>query len=198
MQRLLQIGAAGLAAMAIGLVALPGCLGPAGSGGANDEGEVSGTEAAAPQENVGTAAQALTTCSNTARAKHSNKCFDIQGASTASGARLIQYSCHSGSNQQFQAVALDGGDYMLVARHSGMCLDVQGSSTANGALIIQYPCHGERNQRFRLNPAGAGYSNIVAKHSGKCLDVQGASTADVAPIIQYACHGGDNQKFLVN
>lgn len=198
MQRLLQIGAASLAAIALGLVALPGCMGSAGSGGGNDAGEVSGTEAAAPQEDVGTVQQALTTCSNSARARHSNKCFDIEGASTASGARLIQYSCHSGGNQQFQAVALNGGDYMLVARHSGMCLDVQGASTANSARLIQYPCHGQNNQRFRLNPAGAGYSYIVAKHSGKCLDVQGASTADVVPIIQYTCHGGDNQKFRVN
>jgi hypothetical protein len=35
-------------------------------------------------------------------ARHSGKCLDVTSASTANGARLIQYTCGSGGNQQFK------------------------------------------------------------------------------------------------
>ncbi|WP_369332899.1 RICIN domain-containing protein [Nonomuraea candida] len=34
-------------------------------------------------------------------ARHSGKCLDVTGHSTADGARLIQYACGGGQNQQF-------------------------------------------------------------------------------------------------
>lgn len=35
-------------------------------------------------------------------ARHSGKCLDVKDASTANGARLIQWTCGTGVNQQFQ------------------------------------------------------------------------------------------------
>ncbi|MFJ7063051.1 RICIN domain-containing protein [Streptomyces microflavus] len=39
------------------------------------------------------------------KAKHSGKCLDVSGNSTANGARLFQYACGSGTNQQFKCPA---------------------------------------------------------------------------------------------
>jgi hypothetical protein len=35
-------------------------------------------------------------------ARHRAKCLDVNNASTANGARLIQWTCGTGTNQQFQ------------------------------------------------------------------------------------------------
>jgi alpha-galactosidase len=35
-------------------------------------------------------------------AQHSNKCLDVSGASTANGATIHQWTCGSGTNQQWQ------------------------------------------------------------------------------------------------
>jgi endoglucanase len=40
--------------------------------------------------------------------------------SNADGAELVQYTCGSGTNQQFQMVA-NGSYFQLRARHSGKC-----------------------------------------------------------------------------
>ncbi|MEN6320661.1 MAG: RICIN domain-containing protein [Syntrophaceae bacterium] len=126
-------------------------------------------------------------------AKHSGKCLDVSGVSTANGANIIQYDCHGGSNQQWTLTNKGDGYYLAVAKHSGKCLDVSGVSTANGTNIIQYDCHGGSNQQWKLIPKGQGYYMLTAKHSGKCLDVAGASMANGVNIIQYDCHGGPNQ-----
>ena len=55
--------------------------------------------------------------------QNSGKCLDVASASTADGANIIQYTCGSGTNQQWQWVAT-GSYFQLKARHSGKCLDV--------------------------------------------------------------------------
>ncbi|MFF3334534.1 RICIN domain-containing protein [Streptomyces sp. NPDC002888] len=39
-------------------------------------------------------------------ARHSGKCLDVADASTANGARLIQWPCGTGANQQMQRPAV--------------------------------------------------------------------------------------------
>jgi cytochrome c peroxidase len=79
------------------------------------------------------------------RSRQTQQCIDIEGASRQPGARVLQWSCHGGTNQVFQ-----WRDGMLVARHSNQCLDVFGASAADGAALVQWPCHGGGNQRFTL------------------------------------------------
>ena len=62
-------------------------------------------------------------------AQHSGKAADINGASTAAGARLIQWAPGSGLNQQFDFLPSDGGHYRIRARHSGLVLQVASNST---------------------------------------------------------------------
>jgi hypothetical protein len=82
-------------------------------------------------------------------AQHSGKCLDVNNASTANNAPVIQYACGTGTNQQWQLRPVSGTGYVeIVARHSGKCLDVSGQSTANSARIQQYDCWGGANQRW--------------------------------------------------
>jgi Ricin-type beta-trefoil lectin domain/Glycosyl hydrolases family 43 len=128
-------------------------------------------------------------------ARHSGKCADVVNASTSSGAEVVQYTCGSGANQQWQLRDAGGGYVQLVARHSGMCADVANASTADGAQVIQYPCGPGTNQQWQVQDAGNGSVRLVARHSGKCLDVTSASTANGARIKQWSCTGGTNQQW---
>lgn len=129
------------------------------------------------------------------RAKHSERCLDIEGASWGDGTPLLQWDCTGLSNQRFHFVKVGKGTYVIVAAHSGDCLEVTGASTQNGVPVIQWPCHGEDNQRFRIKSGGGGHVAFVASHSEKCLEVEEDSNDNGARIIQHACHSGDNQRF---
>ncbi len=126
----------------------------------------------------------------------SGKCVDVVSASTANAADVIQYTCGSGTNQQFELRDLGNGHYNLVAQHSGKCLDVNGASTANGAAIIQYTCGSGTNQQWELRAAGSRYE-LVARHSGKCLDLPSGSTANGTRLQQYDCWGAANQRWVL-
>ena len=128
-------------------------------------------------------------------ARHSGRCADVAGASTASNAELIQYACGSGTNQQWQLRDAGGGYVQLVARHSGLCADVVSASTADGARVIQYACGSGTNQQWQLRDAGGGYAQLVARHSGKCLSVVGSSAADRARLEQRSCTGAADQQW---
>jgi len=81
-------------------------------------------------------------------ARHSGKCLDVSGASTADGASVIQWTCSGGTNQQWSVQDAGNGYVRLVARHSGKCLDVGGASTADRASVIQWTCTGATNQQW--------------------------------------------------
>jgi hypothetical protein len=132
----------------------------------------------------------------TLTARHSGRCADVVGVSTADGAELAQWGCNGGANQRWQVRDVGNGFVQLVAQHSGKCIDVSGASTADGARLLQWACHSGTNQQWQLQDAGGGYVRLVARHSGKCVDVTDASTADGARLRQWTCQGGTNQQWL--
>lgn len=88
------------------------------------------------------------------KAKHSNRCLDVQGGSTGS-AQIIQYDCTGAKNQRF---ALSSDSYYGIqidpANSFGQCFDVQGASKANSANVLSYTCSPlARHQRFDVTPA---------------------------------------------
>lgn len=139
----------------------------------------------------------LTSGYNNLVARHSGKCADVTGASTADSVAVIQYACGGGTNQQWRLQNLNNGYYQVVARHSEKCLDVKGASTSAGVVVQQYTCGSGTNQQWRLSGAGSGYDTLVSRNSGLCLDVSGAATADHASIVQYTCTGATNQQWSV-
>ncbi|NUT47288.1 MAG: glycoside hydrolase family 95 protein [Saccharothrix sp.] len=127
-------------------------------------------------------------------AQHSGKRADVNGASTAAGALLVQWPATTGLNQQFDF--LPSGDlYRVRARHSGLVLQVAGTGT--GADITQQRDAGTPNQLWRLVDHGGGVVSLVNQQSGLAMDVWSASTADGARISQWTVTGSSNQRFAL-
>jgi hypothetical protein len=134
----------------------------------------------------------------TVQSRHSGLVLDIQGASTATGATLTQYTNYEGMNQQFRFIDVGNGYHKIQARHSGLVLDLWNFSTANGAAIAQYTDVGGTNQQWKVTENAEGYYSIVSRHSGKALDVHNWSTAAGAPIVQYTVTNATNQQWQLN
>ena len=127
--------------------------------------------------------------------RNSGKALDVNGASTADGANLIQWTRSNTYNQQFQFVDSGGGYYRLKARHSGKVVDVNGASTADGVQLVQWSDHNGTNQQFRLADSDSGYVRLVNRNSGKVVEVGGLSTADGASVQQWSDWNGSNQQW---
>jgi hypothetical protein len=63
--------------------------------------------------------------------------LDVNGFSTADGARIQQWTDQHTVNQQWKLRATGDGYYELVNRNSGKVLGIAGSSTANAAATEQ-------------------------------------------------------------
>ncbi|MFF5115152.1 ThuA domain-containing protein [Streptosporangium sp. NPDC000509] len=128
-------------------------------------------------------------------AVHSSKAADVEGQSTADGARVLQWTAGSGTNQQWRFTAAAGGAFTLTGVQSGKCLDVNGGSTASGATIIQWTCHTAANQQWKFAAGTNGAWKITSAASNLCLEVPGASTADGTQLTQATCGSGNNQQW---
>jgi alpha-L-fucosidase 2 len=124
------------------------------------------------------------------------KVLDVNGASTADGAKIIQWSSTGSLNQQWQFLPNAGGSFRLVARHSGRVLNSPNGST-QGTQLDQWQDTGGDNQWWRLVDAGGGHYRIVNVRNGLCVDVEGGSTADGARVIQWPTNTGTNQEWRI-
>ncbi|WP_375760875.1 RICIN domain-containing protein [Corallococcus exercitus] len=129
--------------------------------------------------------------------KASGRCVDINGPSTADGAIIHQWACHTGASQQWSMEATDSGYYRFVSRHSGKALDVKDVSTADGAGLQQWSYGGGGNQQFKPVALGNGYHRLEARHSGKVLDVTGCQqgSGDGTLLQQWTWSNNDCQQF---
>jgi lysophospholipase L1-like esterase len=128
------------------------------------------------------------------KSRSSGLVFEIQGASTATGAGLVQNTRTDAQSQQFRFIDAGGGYYRIQARHSGQVLDVWGKSLADGATIAQYTDQNSTNQQWQVQESG-GYATFISRLSGKALDVWERSTTSGTRISQYTANGGTNQQF---
>jgi len=122
------------------------------------------------------------------RAKHSQNCLEVSGASTLDAANVVQNTYQGGLNQVFkiEKVPDDPGYYRIEAGHVLKCFDIRGASKNIGINLIQFGWRYQDNQKFKIEPVSGDpeYYRIVAKHSGKCLDIKDASISDGASVIQ--------------
>jgi len=128
---------------------------------------------------------------------NSGEALDVNGASTASGAGIIQWPQNGGNNQQWVITNNGSGYYKITNRNSGDALDVNGASTTSGAGVIQWPWSGGNNQQWALTSVSTGIYKATNRNSGMMLDVSGASTANGAGIIQSPWSGGNNQQWQI-
>ncbi len=129
--------------------------------------------------------------------QNSGKVIDVENASTADGANVIQWT-DSGSNSQRWQFQYDGAGYFRFRNiNSGKILDVSSGSTSNGGNIIQWTDNGGDNQKWRIIDKGNGYYKLKNKKSGLLVDVSNASASDGGNIVQWADNGGTNQAWSI-
>jgi Ricin-type beta-trefoil lectin domain-like len=126
--------------------------------------------------------------------RYSDLCLSVDGASTGNGARALQWSCGTQTNQQWNLAATDGGYYRVLAVNSGKCLSVSDGSTGNGSAVIQWDCGSRDNQQWKLVQRDGGYFSIVARHSGKCLSLSGYKSQNGTPAVQWDCDSGQHEQ----
>ena len=127
--------------------------------------------------------------------KASGKVMDVVDVSTASGAKIQQWTNYSANNQRFKIESTGDGFYKLTAVHSGKVLDVPNSSTATGVQLQQWDDNGTNAQRWSIVDVGGGYYKLVSKVSGLVADLSGSSSADGAVVQQWSDNGTDAQKW---
>jgi alpha-galactosidase len=120
------------------------------------------------------------------RGAGSGRCVDVDDASTASGATVLVWDCHTAANQLWTTWA--GGEIRVFG---DKCLDAYERGTTNGTRVITWPCNGQANQKWTLASDGS----IRNSASGLCLDVEGAATANGSRLVLWSCNGQSNQKW---
>ncbi|MEU7872860.1 RICIN domain-containing protein [Dactylosporangium sp. NPDC049140] len=127
--------------------------------------------------------------------RNSGKVLDVSGASTADGAKAIQWPWTGGANQQWTLLPNSDGSYRLRSVKSDKVLDSPGGSS-QGAALDQWTDNNSDNQWWKLVPATtSGYYRLVNVRNGWCADVSGGSTADGASVIQWSVNSGANQEW---
>lgn len=130
--------------------------------------------------------------------KKSGRILDVNGGSTANGAKVQIWGDSNGANQRWVVTHVSNGYYSIVNQASGKALDVYNGSTADSAVISQYTYYGNPQQLFRFDYMGGGYYRIIAKNSGKAVVTLNGGTADGTQIIQYSWNGSDDQRWSMN
>ncbi|MEU7476873.1 ricin-type beta-trefoil lectin domain protein [Lentzea sp. NPDC042327] len=115
------------------------------------------------------------------RGEAAGRCLDVNGASTANGAQMITWDCHTNANQQFT----QNGQALQV---TGKCLDAP-NNAASGARVQIWDCHGGANQAWQLTGSGT----VTSVQTGLCLT--SAGTGNGAAVTVATCQGGANQRW---
>ena len=74
----------------------------------------------------------------------------VQGASTATGAKIIQWSFGSSGDDQWQPVANSDGSYTFYNLKSGLVLADPAGSTSTSTQMDQESANGGSNQKWKL------------------------------------------------
>jgi mono/diheme cytochrome c family protein len=117
-----------------------------------------------------------------------NLCVNIRGASTASGAAVIQWACGNAANEKFTVTAVDG-HMQFAARHSGLCI-AQSNTSTSGGPVVQVACNSGATAQWLQNG-----STLRNRATGTCLDVPGGTSTPDTQLITWACNGGNNQNW---
>ncbi|HEX6341155.1 glycoside hydrolase family 27 protein [Umezawaea sp.] len=116
----------------------------------------------------------------------SNRCVDVDNASTAAGAATLIWDCHTAANQLWTTWA--GGEVRVFGDR---CLDAYDQGTTNGTRVITWSCNGQDNQRWTLGSDGS----LRNTRAGLCLDVEQAATANGSRLVLWTCNGQANQRW---
>ena len=125
----------------------------------------------------------------------SGKALEVEGASSADGAAIIQNPESRATNQQW-GLKYDGAGYFRISNvASNKVLDVPDESTADGVKLKQWKNTDGDNQGWLLIDLGGGLFQIRNKHSNKFVGVVDGASTDGAAIEQRAASGGAEQRW---
>ena len=74
------------------------------------------------------------------QSQYSGKDLVVTNASTAAGAKIVQYDQNGTANGLWKPIVLADGSWQFQNLNSGQCLDVPGASTSRGVQLIQWLC----------------------------------------------------------
>lgn len=124
-------------------------------------------------------------------ARHSRKCVEVAGASTAEGLQLQQRTCDGTPAQSFLVTATsspapspgitNNGAYRIRNKRSGKCVQAAAGKTANGTPVQQGECKETGAQVWQMVATYGGYFKIQSSADGsQGWDVDGGpeATAD--------------------
>ncbi len=117
----------------------------------------------------------------------SGKCADVEAGGWDTGARIIQYACHNGDNQQWTLTA-NSGAYRIVGKRLGECLTPSAGASQANTPMVQLACGAYPNQLWTVKYAGNAVQ-LIGEQTGMCLTVQNASLQDAALLVQQPCQG---------
>ncbi len=136
--------------------------------------------------------------SGTITAPFSGKCLDVNGAGTADGTKIQEWTCNGTAAQTFHKVAVANGNYQIVNDNSNKCVDISASGTADLTKAQLWDCNGTGAQSFNIVDVGGGNVEFINTNSNKCLDINAASAADGTQVQIYDCNGTVAQTWHLN
>ncbi|MEY9856154.1 alpha-galactosidase [Catenulispora sp. GAS73] len=124
---------------------------------------------------------------------------DVSGASTSSGAPVIQWPSNSGANQKWTLVPVPDANvgYRVENVLTGGRLDVNNDSTADGATLLQWTDNGQADQKWTFVRQSSGAYTIVNANSGKLVNIPGPTTTSATQLIQFADDGNSNSRWTL-
>ncbi|MDT0447894.1 RICIN domain-containing protein [Streptomyces hesseae] len=112
----------------------------------------------------------------------SGKCLEVEGSSSANGARVQQWDCKGQAGANWGSRAVGGGYIQIINLNSGKCLEIADSRKENGAPAQQWSCvDGVATQQWIAYDTGV----IVNRNSGKVLEIDSGSTRNGARAQQW-------------
>ena len=135
---------------------------------------------------------------------YSRKVLDVNGANSAAGTNVQQYS-YNGSNAQLWKVVDNGdGTCTFISKcGANMALDMNGGGQpANGKNLQIWSSNGTTAQKWVLTPqavlADGVYTIGASADTGYLLNVNGSSSDDSANINVWASASNNSQRFVVS
>jgi hypothetical protein len=127
----------------------------------------------------------------------SGKALDVEGASTADGAALVQSPVSDAESQVFGLNYNGSGFFRITNVNSGKIVDVPDESTSDGVELALWEDHNGDNQVWLIVDLGEGRFQLKNKKSGKFAGVVGGSDADGAAIEQRSGADGEEQQWNI-
>jgi hypothetical protein len=126
-----------------------------------------------------------------------NLVFDIDGASTANGARMQVYTRNWTVAQVFQVIYnKEDRTYTIKNPRSGKVLDVPGNNAVEGQRLHQYAPNGTDAQRWVMASYKDGFTLAPKSNPSLRVDVIGASKTPGTSLQLYRENGTMAQRFI--